>query len=124
MYFPSRLHIQVPIGRFVSVVNSLAELNGSSVFLTHKFRVFFHGLMNARYSPSGETCAPVISGFPNNSSRSISTCAEEPCAPSVEARGASSKIVENSFFVVILRIFSGESPLQFRVTRRKVCSSN
>jgi hypothetical protein len=27
-------------------------------------------LMKAMYCPSGESCAPVISGFPKNSSRS------------------------------------------------------
>src|SRR5580704_12427996 len=100
MYFPSRLHNQVPIGRLVSVVSSLAELKGSAVFFTHKFRVSFHGLMKARYSPSGEICAPVISGFPNNSSRSISPGVKELCAASVDVRGARSKIVENSFCIV------------------------
>src|ERR1700685_1169975 len=51
---------------------SRAALNGSPVFFTQTLRVSFHGLMKAMNSPSGESCAPEISGSPNSSSRSIS----------------------------------------------------
>src|SRR5258708_3807599 len=71
MYFASRLHRYAGIGRFFSVVTSLAALNGSSVFFTQIFIVSFHGLRNARYFPSGETCALIISGLPKITSRSM-----------------------------------------------------
>src|SRR5713101_6193383 len=71
MYFASRLHRYCGMGLFFSVVSSLAALNGSSVFFTQIFRVLFHGLRNAKYFPSGDTCALIISGLPKISSRSM-----------------------------------------------------
>src|ERR1039458_2472794 len=76
-------------GRLASVVNSRAALNGSAAFLTQILRVLFHGFKKARYFPSGEICAPAISGLPNSSSRSIS--GGNPCAGS-ETADASSDI--------------------------------
>src|SRR5688572_14861009 len=49
-----------------------AFVNGSSVFLTQMLRVPLKGLIKAMKAPSGEICAPEISGSPKNSSRSIS----------------------------------------------------
>src|SRR6185295_7033530 len=92
MYFPSRLHSQVAMGRLVSVVRRWAELNGSSVLFTHRLRVSFQGLTNARYLPSGEICAPVISGFPNNRSRSIKAGAGELCAVRIDAKAVPSRV--------------------------------
>src|SRR5579883_2188640 len=60
------------MGRLVSVVRRRAALKGSLVFFTQILRVSFHGLINATYWPSGESCAPVISGLPKSSSRSMS----------------------------------------------------
>src|SRR5579871_4401863 len=59
------------MGRPVSAVSRRAASNGSSRNLTHTFRVSCHGLTNARYLPSGDNVAAVISGLPKNSSRSI-----------------------------------------------------
>src|SRR5687768_605415 len=59
------------MGRFVSAVTGLAVSNGSSVRFTQMLRVPFKGLMKAIYFPSGEICAPEISGSPKNNSRSI-----------------------------------------------------
>ena len=46
-------------------------MNGSAVFFTQTLRVPLNGLINAMNAPSGEICAPAISGSPKNSSRSI-----------------------------------------------------
>src|SRR5215510_8419776 len=71
MYLLSRLQKKPGIGRFVSAVTSRAALKGSLVFLTQTFRVSLYGFRNATYVPSGDNSAPAISGFPNNSSRSM-----------------------------------------------------
>src|SRR6185436_19716386 len=71
MYLLSRLHRYAGIGRFGSLVTRCALSNGSAAFFTQTFRVSFHGLRNAMYCPSGEICAPAISGLPKKSSRSI-----------------------------------------------------
>src|ERR1019366_3212260 len=88
-YLPSHVHPYPATGRLASVVNSRAALNGSAAFLTQILRVLFHGFKKARYFPSGEICAPAISGLPNSSSRSIS--GGDPCAGS-ETADASSDI--------------------------------
>src|SRR6266550_5675912 len=72
MYLPSRLQKYWVTGRAVSAVIGLAASNGSSVRLTQMLRVPLKGLMNAMNLPSGEICAPEISGSPKNNSRSIS----------------------------------------------------
>src|SRR5579863_1201102 len=77
MNLPSRDHRYPATGRLVSVVSNLAELKGSPVFFTQILRVFDQGFRNARYFPSGETSAPVISGSPKSSSRSMS--GGKPC---------------------------------------------
>src|SRR5581483_12382749 len=71
MYRPSRVQKNVGIGRFVSLVRGFAALKGSSVFFTQMLRVPCSGFMNAMYLPSGEISAPVISGSPKSSSRSM-----------------------------------------------------
>src|SRR6266498_5446729 len=71
MYLLSRLQKYAGMGRFVSAVTGFAAPNGSSVFLTQMLRVLLSGLRKAMYFPSGEICAPEISGSPKNSSRSI-----------------------------------------------------
>src|SRR6266536_5385502 len=58
-------------GRVVSAVRGLALSKGSSVVLTQTLRVPLNGLMKAMNLPSGEICAPEISGSPKKSSRSI-----------------------------------------------------
>jgi hypothetical protein len=60
------------IGRVLSLVTGLAESNGSSVRLTQTLRVPLNGFTKAMNLPSGEICAPEISGSPKKSSRSIS----------------------------------------------------
>src|SRR5436309_11442947 len=72
MYLLSRLQKYAGMGRFVSAVTGFAALNGSSVFLSQMLRVLLSGLRKAMYFPSGEICAPEISGSPKNSSRSMS----------------------------------------------------
>ena len=59
------------MGRFVSAVIGFALSNGSPAFFTQMLRVPLKGLMKAMYWPSGEICAPEISGSPKNSSRSM-----------------------------------------------------
>src|SRR6266516_1022625 len=59
-------------GRAVSAVRGLALSKGSSVVLTQMLRVPLNGLMKAMNLPSGEICAPEISGSPKNRSRSMS----------------------------------------------------
>src|SRR2546428_4840344 len=71
MYLPSRLQKYAGIGRVVSAVIGLALSKDSSVRLTQTLRVPFRGLIKAMNLPSGEICAPEISGSPKKSSRSI-----------------------------------------------------
>src|SRR6266852_1387557 len=71
MYLPSRLQKYAGIGRVVSAVIGFALSKGSSVRLTQTLRVPFKGLIKAMNLPSGEICAPEISGSPKKSSRSI-----------------------------------------------------
>src|SRR5438128_9899094 len=71
MYLPSRLQKYPGIGRAVSAVIGFAFSKGSSVVLTQILRVPLNGLINAMNLPSGEICAPEISGSPKNNSRSI-----------------------------------------------------
>src|ERR1041384_4688871 len=72
MYLLSRLQKYAGMGRLVSAVTGFAALKGSSVFLTQMLRVLLSGLRKAMYFPSGEICAPEISGSPKNNSRSMS----------------------------------------------------
>src|SRR5260370_39874280 len=85
MYLPARVQRNVGIGRLVSVVRRRAAEKGSSVFFTQMLRVSFHGFWNAMYLPSGEICAPEISGLPKRSSRSISGGKPDVVRTSVEA---------------------------------------
>src|SRR5437868_12463421 len=71
MYLPSRLQKYAGIGRVVSAVIGFALSKESSVLLTQTFRVPLNGLIKAMNLPSGEICAPEISGSPKKSSRSI-----------------------------------------------------
>src|SRR5438105_10993520 len=71
MYLPSRLQKYAGIGRVVSAVIAFALSKDSSVRLTQMLRVPLNGLMKAMNLPSGEICAPEISGSPKNTSRSI-----------------------------------------------------
>src|SRR5437868_7895064 len=71
MYLPSRLQKYAGIGREVSAVIGLALSKGSSERLTQTLRVPLRGLMKAMNFPSGEICAPEISGSPKNNSRSM-----------------------------------------------------
>src|SRR6185369_2849594 len=71
MYLPSRDQKKPGIGRLVSAVIGFALVNGSAVFFTQMLRVPLNGLRNAMNAPSGEICAPAISGSPKNSSRSM-----------------------------------------------------
>src|SRR5262245_32295445 len=71
MNLPSRLQKNDGIGRFVSSVSGMAALKGSVARLTQMLRVSLYGLIKAINCPSGESCAPDISGFPNSNSRSI-----------------------------------------------------
>src|SRR5437588_10801740 len=70
MYLPSRLQKYAGIGRVVSAVIGFALSKESSVLLTQTFRVPLNGLIKAMNLPSGEICAPEISGSPKKSSRS------------------------------------------------------
>src|SRR6266853_3749415 len=60
------------MGRVVSAVSGFAESKGASVALIQILRVPLNGLIKAMNLPSGEICAPAISGSPKNNSRSIS----------------------------------------------------
>ena len=71
MYLPSRLQKYAGIGRVVSAVIGFALSKDSSVPLTQTLRVPLNGLIKAMNLPSGEICAPEISGSPKKSSRSI-----------------------------------------------------
>src|SRR5882762_5724208 len=59
------------MGRLVSAVSGFADSKGASVALTQMLRVLLNGLIKAMNLPSGEICAPEISGSPKNNSRSI-----------------------------------------------------
>ena len=48
-----------------SAVSGLAESKGAAVALTQMLRVPLNGLMKAINLPSGDICAPAISGSPN-----------------------------------------------------------
>src|SRR5687767_5245028 len=72
MYLPSRLQKYWEMGRVLSLVIGFAASKGSSVRLTQTLRVPLNGLTKATNLPSGEICAPEISGSPKNNSRSIS----------------------------------------------------
>src|SRR3989454_11739347 len=77
-------------GRAVSAVMGLALSKGSSVALTQMLRVPLNGLMKAMNLPSGEICAPEISGSPKNNSRSIKgggpfCCATTRCDDSMSS---------------------------------------
>src|SRR2546425_2115128 len=71
MNLASRLQKYVEIGRLVSAVIAFAWSNGSFVPFTQMLRVPLNGLRNAMYWPSGEICAPAISGSPKKRSRSM-----------------------------------------------------
>ena len=71
MYLLSRLQKYAGMGRFVSAVTGFAALKGSWVFLTQMLRVLLSGFRKAMYFPSGEICAPEISGSPKSNSRSM-----------------------------------------------------
>src|ERR1051325_7708585 len=66
----------------------LALANGSAVFLTQMLRVPLKRLTKAMNVPSGEVCAPAISGSPKKISRSIIGGA---CAQAGAARGTKNK---------------------------------
>src|SRR5258705_12327227 len=72
MYLPSRLQKYCVTGRLLSLVMGLAASNGSSVRFTQILRVPLKGFTKLMNFPSGEICAPEISGSPKNNSRSIS----------------------------------------------------
>src|SRR5437773_3911188 len=71
MYLLSWVQKYAGIGRLVSLVTGFAASNGSATFFTKMLRVPLSGLMNDMNLPSGESCAPEISGSPKNSSRSM-----------------------------------------------------
>src|SRR3954467_12406031 len=72
MYFPSLLQKYWVTGRLMSLVISFAAVHGSLTPFTQMLRVSLYGLRNEMYFPSGDICAPEISGLPKNSSRSMS----------------------------------------------------
>src|SRR5690349_22539420 len=80
MNFPSLLQKYCVTGRFVSLVMSLAAVQGSLTRFTQMLRVSLYGLRNEMYLPSGDICAPEISGLPKNSSRSMSGGSLPLCA--------------------------------------------
>src|SRR5712692_6338766 len=71
MNLASRLQKYAEIGRLVSAVIAFAWSNGSFVAFTQMLRVPLNGLRNDMNWPSGEICAPAISGSPKNRSRSM-----------------------------------------------------
>src|SRR4029079_9645224 len=79
------------MGRFVSAVIGFALSNDSAVFFTQMLRVPLNGLINAMKAPSGEICAPAISGSPNNNSRSLGggLCAQTGAATATSNRAES-----------------------------------
>src|SRR5689334_3493221 len=80
MNFPSLLQKYCVTGRLVSLVMSLAAVQGSLTRFTQMLRVSLYGLRNEMYLPSGDICAPEISGLPKNSSRSMSGGSLPLCA--------------------------------------------
>src|SRR5437867_5281531 len=92
MYLPSRLQKYAGIGRVVSAVIGFALSKDSSVRLTQTLRVPLRGLIKAMNLPSGEICAPEISGSPKKSSRSIMGGKPFGCAE-IEAAFAASNAV-------------------------------
>src|SRR6185369_17466260 len=88
MYLPSRDQKYVGMGRLVSAVIGLALANGSAVFFTQTLRVPLNGLINAMNAPSGEICAPAISGSPKKISRSIigGLCAQTGAASAISMK--------------------------------------
>src|SRR5690348_5395139 len=80
MYLPSLLQKYWVTGRLVSLVISFAAVHGSPTALTQIFRVSLYGLRKEMYLPSGDICAPDISGLPKNSSRSMSGGSFPLCA--------------------------------------------
>src|SRR3954449_5775736 len=106
MDLASRVQKKPAMGRLVSVVSRRAEANGSATFFTQTFRVSFHGFRNATYLPSGDSCAPAISGLPNRSSRSINGGSPWDAfagalfwAETVATRKSVEMVIENSFFM-------------------------
>src|ERR1700735_884442 len=107
MYLPSRVQKNPAIGRLVSVVSSRAASNGSFTPFTYTLRVSLHGFWNATYFPSGESCAPAISGLPKMISRSMiggSPAVEDflslpVCAASDEAASARHNKPLSIFFI-------------------------
>src|SRR5687767_7162043 len=87
----SRLQKKAGMGRLLSAVTRRAEVYGSPTFFTHTLRVSFQGFRKAMYLPSGEICAPAISGLPKNSSRSSS--GGSPAAALAGAFGATAGAV-------------------------------
>src|SRR5712692_4946741 len=71
MNFESRLQKWPGMGRLVSALMGFALSKGSSRRLTQMLRVPSSGFKNEIQLPSGESCAPEISGSPNSSSRSM-----------------------------------------------------
>src|SRR5437899_4891399 len=69
--FASRLQKYWLIGRLVSAVIGRALSNASSARFTQMLRVPLNGFRNEMNRPSGEICAPAISGSPKKSSRSM-----------------------------------------------------
>src|SRR5215204_2795542 len=68
----SRLQKKFGIGRADSFVSTRARSNGAAASFSQIFIVPLYGLRKAMNLPSGEIRAPVISGLPKNTSRSIS----------------------------------------------------
>src|SRR4029434_3717186 len=101
MYLPSRLQKYCVTGRLLSFVMGLAASKGSSVRLTQTLRVPLNGLTNAMNFPSGEICAPEISGSPKKSSRSISGgrpfCCARAGAPSISKQNNAKITARNGF---------------------------
>src|SRR5882724_12614777 len=96
MYLPSRLQKYAGIGRVVSAVIGLAESKGASVRLTQTLRVPLNGLTKAMNLPSGETCAPAISGSPKNTSRSISGGMPFGCAEARTGKMTSVRLAQKT----------------------------
>ncbi len=75
---------------------SLAAENGSSAFFTQMLRVSSYGFMKAISRPSGEICAPAISGLPKNSSRSSSGGTPSRLACARAGAGASTAAIASA----------------------------
>src|SRR6266480_6096683 len=96
MYLPSRLQKYCEIGRLLSAVMGFAASKGSSVRLTQTLRVPLKGFTNAMNFPSGEICAPEISGSPKNSSRSIIGGCVPACPRAVRDVAAKSRPIQKT----------------------------